>query len=134
MKATPKLLLAVFLGGAIGSVLRFGIGVFIPSIYSLVFVNLAGAAFLGFVNGRGSRGFGLFSTHVSRGFWGAGFAGGFTTMSGLAQVFALQVLAGQLLVAAAYIAAQFFLGVAVYVLAFKLAGRVHQAPLEDGSL
>jgi fluoride ion exporter CrcB/FEX len=80
-------MIAVFIGGGLGSVLRYGVSIglawlSLPSGYldlvATSVVNLAGAWFLGFVNGSGK-----FSRPSSKLFWGTGFAGGFTTMSGL---------------------------------------------------
>jgi CrcB protein len=77
----------VFLGGGIGSVLRYAIGSALElslgsslavSI-SLVIVNVAGALFLGIVSFHPH-----FSTKQNKAFWGSGFCGGFTTMSGVA--------------------------------------------------
>ena len=79
----------------------------------LFMVNLLGAAFLGFVNS--APGFGAESRKA---FWGVGFAGGFTTMSGVA----LWVIASS---ADAFLApltaiTMFVIGVAAYLLGLRL--------------
>ena len=85
-----KVLLAVFLGGAIGSVARFGVLLGIESLaltdlnqelIATAIVNLLGAWLLGIVHGIGSS-----KSETWKGFWGQGIAGGFTTMSGLALI------------------------------------------------
>ena len=76
--------LLVFLGGGLGSLLRYliaavlevGIGSTLAGSLSLYIVNISGAVFLGLTTG--------FKSEATRFFWGAGFAGGFTTMSGVA--------------------------------------------------
>jgi fluoride ion exporter CrcB/FEX len=85
-----KILFAIFLGGALGSLARFGIflgveGLGVPvltiELLATSIVNLAGAAFLGFVQSSAFR-----LGEQAKAFWGSGFAGGFTTMSGLALI------------------------------------------------
>jgi fluoride ion exporter CrcB/FEX len=87
---SPKILAAVFYGGAIGSALRYLIFLSVDgasltepetALVATSVVNLTGALFLGFVQaGR------LAKNTVSLAFWGTGLAGGFTTMSGLTLV------------------------------------------------
>jgi len=74
----------VFLGGGLGALLRYLISavleIFIGSTFagslSLYIVNITGAIFLGVTT--------AFQSEAKKIFWGAGFAGGFTTMSGVA--------------------------------------------------
>ena len=76
----------VFLGGGIGSLLRYAIGSglelsvgsALAISISLMIVNVAGALFLGIVSFHPR-----FATEQKKAFWGSGFAGGFTTMSGI---------------------------------------------------
>lgn len=84
-----KLLLAIFLGGALGSALRYlvflgveGSSLTEPEIALVAtsIVNLLGAFFLGVVQARN------LSSSTKLAFWGTGVAGGFTTMSGLTLV------------------------------------------------
>jgi CrcB protein len=69
----------VFAGGALGSALRFGISEATPNTFlSLAVVNLLGSLVLGVVNSHQ-----WFKPQSRQLIWGAGFSGGFTTMSGL---------------------------------------------------
>ena len=76
--------LLVFLGGALGALSRYLVAAVLEIFFSasvagslsLYFVNIAGAIFLGLSS--------AFNSEAKRYFWGAGFAGGFTTMSGVA--------------------------------------------------
>ncbi|MEY3934044.1 MAG: hypothetical protein RLZZ606_643 [Actinomycetota bacterium] len=80
-------LFLVFLGGGLGSLIRYGIGSglelslgsTLAGMLSLFFVNVAGAFFLGIVSFHP-----FFANENRKSFWGSGFAGGFTTMSGVA--------------------------------------------------
>jgi fluoride ion exporter CrcB/FEX len=73
----------VFIGGGLGALLRDVISIFleiaftpaISSSLSLFVVNILGALALGLTS--------VFESEQKRIFWGAGFAGGFTTMSGV---------------------------------------------------
>lgn len=84
---TSKDFYLVFLGGALGALLRYlvggtlelTLGSGIAGSLSLLIVNVLGAMFLGFIN-FSSR----FTTESSKSLWAAGFCGGFTTMSGVA--------------------------------------------------
>ena len=79
MKLDNKIIGLTFAGGALGSMLRYGLDFLTPNNLVLLFVvNVLGAALLGFVAARGE----IF-TDAARSFWGTGVAGGFTTMSGV---------------------------------------------------
>lgn len=77
----------VFIGGAIGALLRYliggvlelTIGLNFAGSLSLLLVNVLGAMFLGIVNFHPR-----FASESKKSFWAAGFCGGFTTMSGIA--------------------------------------------------
>jgi fluoride exporter len=79
--------LLIFLGGGLGSVSRYllggGLELTVGSAFagtlSLFLVNVAGAFFLGLVSFHPR-----FASDDRKAFWGSGFAGGFTTMSGVA--------------------------------------------------
>lgn len=79
--------LLVFAGGGIGSVLRYGVGGSLEislgstmaGSLSLLIVNVLGAMFLGLVSYHPA-----FASDARKSFWGVGFCGGFTTMSGVA--------------------------------------------------
>jgi fluoride ion exporter CrcB/FEX len=83
---SKQLLPLVFAGGAIGSSVRYSIELLVgnlPQGQILVtsFVNLVGAALLGFVSAHR-----FFASPKQQAFWGVGLLGGFTTMSGLAVI------------------------------------------------
>ena len=83
-KFSGKDLSLVFAGGALGALLRYFISVGLEAavgpananVLSLFVVNIAGATFLGWINSSEKE-----FRHI---FWGSGFSGGFTTMSGVA--------------------------------------------------
>jgi len=122
-----KLLLAIFLGGALGSALRYlvflgveGSSLTEPEIALVAtsIVNLSGAFFLGFVQARSSL------SANSKAFWGTGLAGGFTTMSGLTLVTHQQNLGpfGNGTIFWIAVALQLVVGVIAYWLGKKLSG------------
>jgi CrcB protein len=85
-----KLLAAVFLGGAQGTLARFVVGQLVDGanlenlagqLVATSIVNLSGAMLLGMVHSIGTQ-----RSDSWKAFWGAGVAGGFTTMSGLALI------------------------------------------------
>ena len=121
MKPSAKLIALVFAGGSAGTLARYGVGLATNWAVAVVVVNLLGAAFLGAVNGFASIKGNHFSTDGARAFWGAGFAGGFTTMSGLAGAFVLLNFVGQPLISALFIVGQLVLGVLLYFAAHKIA-------------
>jgi len=121
VKPSPKFLALVFAGGALGTLARYGVGVITNTVAAVLIVNLVGAAFLGAINGLGSKSGNYFSTDGSRAFWGAGFAGGFTTMSGLAGVFVIWNIWGFANWSAVFIAGQFIVGVLLYLGAQRVA-------------
>jgi fluoride ion exporter CrcB/FEX len=110
-----------FAGGAVGSVLRALVGDAFDSLTTLIVVNLLGAAFLGWVNGSALGPKQRFASAQSKVFWGAGFAGGFTTMSGLALATVMLSMFATPVLAVGYVAAQFVLGLGAYLLAYRLS-------------
>ena len=113
MQTQLKATALVFLGGAIGSAARYAIGLTFDQLWMLFAVNILGTAVLGFVNGK------------KRADWasaliGSGFAGGFTTMSGLSLVIALSSFA-ELANALAYLLAMLGAGFASYLIGLRLA-------------
>ena len=121
---SKQLLPLLFVGGAFGTTLRYSIEIVLgtlPQGQILVtsFVNLLGAALLGFVSVHK-----LFASPTKQSFWGVGFLGGFTTMSGLAIITAgddLGLSAG----GAIYwllVLLQLIMGVASYRLGLVVAG------------
>jgi CrcB protein len=115
MKLTVKSMLLVFAGGALGSLLRFLIGEALDNLVALAVVNLLGAAFLGWINGSAAGAKPIFTGAGVAQFWGAGFAGGFTTMSGLAMAFVLLTATTQGILAISYLVAQFIFGIFAYL-------------------
>jgi CrcB protein len=115
MKLTAKSALLVFAGGALGSVVRFLIGEALDNLVALAVVNLLGAAFLGWINGSVAVAKPRFTGASVAQFWGSGFAGGFTTMSGLAVAFVLLTGTTQGILAISYLVAQFSFGIFAYL-------------------
>ncbi len=73
-----------FLGGALGTLIRFVLFFTFGDLSSIVFVNLAGAALVGWLNGNKK-----YDTNTLNALWKVGFAGGFTTMSSFAALIVL---------------------------------------------
>lgn len=124
-----KLLLAVFVGGAIGSALRYLIFLSVEgaslsepetALVATSLVNLVGALFLGFIQSGQ-----LPKDSVSLAFLGTGLAGGFTTMSGLTLVTNAQDIGafGNGTIFWLAVALQLVLGVLAYWLGKVLGGR-----------
>jgi len=120
-----KLLPLVFAGGALGTLLRYTIEILLGNfpqgqIVLTSIVNLLGAALLGFVSVHK-----YFSGQAKQSFWGVGFLGGFTTMSGLAVIIAGADLglstAGPIYWLLVFL--QLVIGVAAYRLGLIVAGR-----------
>jgi len=118
----PRALLLAFLGGALGSVLRFLVGEVLDTPTTLLVVNLLGSAFLGWVNGSSQADKPRFASAESKWFWGAGFAGGFTTMSGLALAFVLLTGSLGVTLGALFLVAQLAFGLVFYASGFR-AGK-----------
>ena len=76
---TWKSLSLVFAGGTLGTLLRFSFDITLGTLLSVAAVNIIGSIVIGWINSdpRTSR-------VGRRQFWSVGFAGGFTTMSGVA--------------------------------------------------
>jgi fluoride ion exporter CrcB/FEX len=60
---------------------QVGLSLLVFDFVATSVVNIAGAGFLGFVHSRRFK-----ASEKAKAFWGSGFAGGFTTMSGLALI------------------------------------------------
>ena len=123
MPIKAKLLGYVFLGGVLGTMLRYLIFEAIAGLASyptyeliaLFIVNLTGAFFLG-ITAR----YPYFQSEVCRNLWGVGFAGSFTTMSALTLWIEYQ---GPSIQVAAMLAAGFALYWAGFELGRKAARR-----------
>ena len=108
------LILLTFLGGAVGSALRFLIsGAVEDNATGLWIVNLAGALVLGYVQVSS-----LTKAARAQALLGTGFAGGFTTVSGLF-TFAQLTPQGRYGV----LASQIFVGILAYWLGRILGGE-----------
>ena len=107
-----KLLWLTFAGGALGSVLRYGLTLTFTQAAWLAIVNLVGAGFLGFANTSEKL-----AGASTQSFWGTGFAGGFTTMSSLI-TFALLGNDPNFY----YVALQILLGLIAYAIGRVLGG------------
>jgi fluoride ion exporter CrcB/FEX len=105
----------VFTGGALGSMLRFAVP--FDQLESLWLVNILGTVFLAWVNNSAR-----ISSPKGKAFWATGFAGGFTTMSGIAVFISTAPESPGF--AAVQAAAMFAVGIAVYHLAAKRFGGV----------
>lgn len=121
--ADPRLLAAVFAGGALGSLARAGLAEALPHAvtawpWPTFLVNVAGAALLGYVVAR--------LQHTAppptyrRSFLGTGLCGGLTTFSTLQLELVRMVDAGAWGLALGYAAASVALGFGAVVLAFRL--------------
>jgi CrcB protein len=115
MQLTSKTIRLTFLGGAFGTLLRFGLFVTLGDLVSVLIVNLIGSALLGWFNGNKK-----YDTDEFNALWKTGFAGGFTTMSGFAALIVLytQNLGVPAIIATIVITAS---SLAAYWLAFKIA-------------
>lgn len=113
MKTQLRATALVFLGGALGSVARYSIGLTFDQLWMLFTVNILGTAVLGFVNGK-------HRPEWVASLFGAGFAGGFTTMSGLSIVVALSSFT-ELAGALAFVFAMLGAGFAAYLIGLRLA-------------
>jgi fluoride ion exporter CrcB/FEX len=115
MKPTAQTIRLTFLGGSLGTALRFALFAFFGDLPSVVFVNLVGAALIGWFNGNKK-----YDTESRNALWKTGFAGGFTTMSGFAALIVLYTngIGVQALIYALLITAA---GLGAYWLAFKIS-------------
>ena len=107
-----KSLLLVFLGGGLGSVLRFLIGKYLNTgtgiPYGTFVVNILGSLFIGIILGLAAR-----NTAISQNqaiFLATGFCGGFTTFSAFAYENYTFLRSGDLMSFAIYTIASFALG------------------------
>ena len=121
MQITAKTIRLTFLGGAFGTLARFTLWAFTGDLYSVIFVNLIGAALIGYLNGSATQNK-KYDTDEFNALWKVGFAGGFTTMSAFAALIVvfnsaigLVAFAGALLITA--------LGLGAYWLTFNLAAH-----------
>ena len=122
MKINLQNVVLVFLGGAMGTAARYAVSIALPQIAMLFLVNLLGAAFLGLVNSHP-----VFESGAGKVFWGVGFAGGFTTMSGVALWMIGSSAAADL--APITVIAMFALGVGAYLFGLRLGKLTNRRPI-----
>ena len=121
MQISSKTIRLTFLGGAFGTLARFTFWAFTGDLYSVIFVNLIGAALIGYLNGRAVQNK-KYDTDEFNALWKVGFAGGFTTMSAFAALIVLyNSTVGPVAFAAAL--AVTALGIGAYWLTFTLSSR-----------
>ncbi|QDZ16882.1 CrcB family protein [Humibacter ginsenosidimutans] len=118
----PMAILIVFVGGAVGTVARFGIAAALPPVHgwpiATLIVNIVGAFLLGaLLGGLARRGDESRRGRTLRLLIGTGFMGGFTTYSTLATETAGLFGAGD-----GWLAAGYSLGTLIMGLAASLAG------------
>jgi CrcB protein len=116
----PRAIALTSAGGAAGTLLRALIGLGFETPVTLLIVNLLGAAFLGYINGVSGREKPRFHSAGAKWFWGAGFCGGFTTMSGLALAFVMFTADYGVIASLVYVLIQFAAGLLAYALAFRI--------------
>jgi CrcB protein len=116
----PRAIVLAFAGGAAGTLVRALIGLSFETPVTLLIVNLLGTAFLGYINGSSGRERPRFHSAAAKWFWGAGFCGGFTTMSGLALAFVMFTANSGVIASLVYVLLQFAAGLLAYALAFRI--------------
>ncbi len=79
MQLTPRAISLTFVGGALGTLLRWLLGETFDMVAMLWIANILGTLLLGFISAHV-----WFSSDNRKALWAVGFCGGFTTMSGLA--------------------------------------------------
>lgn len=108
----PALFALVALGGALGSLARYGLAVAWPGLTTTLAVNVVGSFGLGLLIGLRPEG------KWSRPFLGAGVLGGFTTFS----TFAAQTVDASLPAGIAYVAGTLVLGIGAAAVGMRSFG------------
>lgn len=117
--------LLVALGGALGSLLRYGLGAWIQGLlgpgfpYSTLLVNALGSLLIGVVVRLSLEGA---LSGEARLFLAMGVLGGFTTFSTFSYETVLLLQDGEVLKALAYVGLSVVLGVFLALLGYRLAG------------
>lgn len=121
MTVSAKIIRLTFLGGALGSLVRFGIFIGFGDLPSVIFVNLVGAALIGWLNGNKK-----YDTDELNALWKIGFAGGFTTMSGFAALIVIYTQGiGPIAILLALLVT--LLGLGAYWFAFVISRSIYRS-------
>ena len=121
MTVSAKIIRLTFLGGALGSLVRFGIFIGFGDLPSVIFVNLVGAALIGWLNGNKK-----YNTDELNALWKIGFAGGFTTMSGFAALIVIYTQGiGPIAILLALLVT--LLGLGAYWFAFVISRSIYRS-------
>lgn len=129
MPISSKVLRLTFLGGAIGTLLRYLLTILFSNITGVLAANLIGAFAIGWFNGSEH-----FNTPERKAFWSIGLAGGFTTMSGLASIMVVASFDTRYnlgMTVYAYGAGFFALGLLSYWLGFVISSRLNKKRVAD---
>jgi CrcB protein len=113
--------LLIGLGGALGSMLRYGIGLLIatkPFPLSTLLINITGSFIIGLVIAFSLKSEAF--AHNWKLFLATGLCGGFTTFSAFSAENLLLLQNGKLLLPALYISCSVLLGIAAVWMGFKL--------------
>lgn len=123
-----KTILAIFVGGGLGSLARFGLGRWVTSWHSYHFpfstltVNLVACLALGFIVGLADHRQLLSPT--SKLFWAVGFCGGFSTFSTFSHESLTLYQEGHLSSMLLYVGGSVVVGLAATVVGFWLGNRI----------
>lgn len=121
MIVSAKIIRLTFLGGALGSLVRFGIFIGFGDLPSVIFVNLVGAALIGWLNSNKK-----YDTDELNALWKIGFAGGFTTMSGFAALIVIYTQGiGPIAILLALLVT--LLGLGAYWFAFVISRSIYRS-------
>ena len=112
-------ILLVTVAGALGVLARYGVGQLTPSMWATLGVNVLGSFLLGLIVHLGRD-----WSSEARDALGVGFLGGFTTFSTFTVQAVLETDGGRPGVAALYVAASMFVGLAAATLGYVLGRAV----------
>lgn len=118
-------ILLVGTGGALGAVVRYGVGLLLKSAsgfpWATLSVNIVGSLFMGLVMGWLGRQTGVSgATEPVRLFLAVGLLGGFTTFSAFSMELVTLLEKRDMLAAGGYLGASVLGGVAAFLLAYSL--------------
>lgn len=122
--------LVVALGGALGSVARFGVGLWMlrltgPSFpWGTLLINIVGSFIIAFTGGLTLEGGAMPASFNARAFVMVGICGGFTTFSSFSMQTMELLQAGETAAAAGYVAGSAVLCIAAAFLGYWVASRL----------